>query len=250
MTKNVVKEIAEGKIGVYALSGSHKKVLLYVASYGPNIKYKIEKGSKVNRSLVHQIVNEFVAAEIFSSKIVGKSRVGLPITEYGLTFYGLCLSLELNNYPETPGFFNGASANSFSTILEKWRYLEPLILGNCRYFCEKLGRDRALSGLFHCVYGLDRESENPKSPYSFVQQAIGHTLDYYENQIRRLSLLAQTDQRKQAMVNYHITERNKWLDAFLQDTNLNPFVKAYIDDKIRLLNKSLNYLNDLKQMVT
>jgi hypothetical protein len=110
---------------------TYGKVLLQIAKEGPQTKYEIETVTKVNHASVHEAIRYFLKVGELEGEKIGITRVGLPKTNYKLTFSGLCRALIT------------AEKQDYDKIIHKWRHLEPLLLGKWEYLKEKVGKTEA-----------------------------------------------------------------------------------------------------------
>ncbi|MGQ9642194.1 MAG: hypothetical protein ACUVUF_08815 [Candidatus Bathycorpusculaceae bacterium] len=201
--------------GRLSITESLKKVLLQIANEGPQTKYRIEKYTKVNHASIHEAVKNLVNAGVLEGEHIGTTRIGLPKTQYKLTFYGLCIALAV------------AKREDYDKIIQKWKHLEPLLLGRWAHLKQKIGRKEAEDFIFHASSAVKEYSSPEKAMEDFTNTAMW----------RIIELDPEGPQ----------PSFEKWIEAFKADPQLKRLAVRYIDEQLVCARANMKWFSSLKR---
>ena len=206
--------------GKQSITESLKKVLLQIAKEGPQTKYKIEKYTKVNHASIHEAVKNLVNAGVLEGEQIGKTRIGLPKTQYRLTFYGLCIALSV------------AEPKDYDKIIQKWKHLEPLLLGRWAYFKQKIGRKEAEDFIFQASSAVKEYGSPEKAIECFTNTAMWRLIEWDPEQYKR-------EGPKPGF--------EKWIEAFRADPQLKKLAEKYIAEQLETARANMKWFLSLKR---
>ena len=212
------------------LPESYKKVFLHIAKNKPQIKYEIEKTSKINRAIVYPAVKELVKIGAIEGKEIGTSRAGLPITQYKLTLLGLCIALSI------------ANGEDYREISHNWGYLEPTILDRWTYFEMKLGKEEAAS----FFRGVNADTAVVKENEKFGQGLIQDIFSYYEKEMFRVRTEI-VEKYRQGWLSDLQRELRLWIKAFRDDPELKELAASALKRKLDRISEEKRFVSELMQ---
>lgn len=211
---------------------SYKVVLMCIVKKGPQIKYEIEKETKVNRATVYKAVERFVAAGALEARKIGVARTGLQITRYDLTLLGLCMALDIS------------PTRHYGVILNKWGHLDPVLLGRWEYFFNKVGEEQATQNLFQAAY-VALKSVSKKE--DFPQKAVQELFEYFEQKI--LYPKVEGRERLNQQLVFDKEQLKKWAEAFRGDPKLKRLAVNYVKQKAEIFWAGVGFITDLEKEI-
>jgi len=241
------------------LPESHKKVLLGIAKKGPQTKYKIEKETKVNHASTHEAVKNLLNMGMLEGEEVGTTRVGLPKTEYKLTFFGFYMALK------------NADGEDYGQIIKKWRYLEPLLLGKWDYFVQKVGKEQTKNFLLLNDYFVKKGWRKSSDYFLFcgsktiiarsskleeIIEAFRKNLvsDLFEWFSRPVYIDEESfwdaEEYEQAWGEKPRQTFEKWIDAFNGDPQLRKYDEEYISDRLDAARLEIEWAQFLRRKIS
>lgn len=223
------------------MPGSHKKVLVYIALEGPKTKYDIEKGTKINHASIFQAVKNFLDSGALEGEVIGTTRTGLPKTNFGLTFLGLVMALQITDI------------RNYKKIIHKWRNLEPILFGRWNYFEEIVGRKETEEFFYKSVRFASIRSSKPEDIMEDFRAdaVVGHFAKFREEifdvdpEVFPEFGYEQSNRKQRRQKYTHIFE--KWIDAFRADSQLMEYVRGIIMDEGRHAIVMKRWVDFLKQ---
>ena len=195
---------------------NYVRVLLHIAIGGPKTKYQIEKETKLNHATIHEAIRVLLAHKQIRGKVVGTTRVGLPKTEYGLTPRGLFEAIEV------------AKAEYTEKIVQKWKHIEPILVGKWDYLVKKVGirkvrklfRDAARYSDFDWLWTDENVEE-------FIDTIV----------LLLFGPASEVDDE----------DLEKWIRAFRGNTKLREYAEDYIIDQLKFAKDVMEHAKFLKK---
>jgi len=212
---------------------SHKKVLFYIAKTGAKTKYEIEKGTRINHASIHEAVKNLVKTGALQGDQIGTTRIGLPKIKYKLTFFGLCLSMQI------------ANSRDYDEIIVNWKNLAPLLFGKWEYFKEKVGRKEAED-----FFARATDVKKPTEAEDTLRNAICQTFELYQ-EITFGSWEEKLEHKYREEMEKHGQEYRqsfeKWIEAFRADPELKKYFEEYVAFQLKIAHNQLKFAQSLKR---
>jgi hypothetical protein len=170
---------------------------------------------------------------VLEGEQIGTTRVGLPKILYKLTFFGLCMALKY------------AESNDYERIIQKWRHLDPVLLGRWEYFKQKVGRLEAELFVQLSVSNMRLTIDRQKAWEWFKDEAIWGLFKHYEEGSKREN---PEFERNYERLHGQSPKQDfeKWMEAFQADPQLKKFAMEYIERNLEATRENLRwflYLN-------
>lgn len=116
------------------------EVFTRIVERGPKTEYQLIKELDISSGTIHRALGKLVKKGLLKAVPRGKARTGLPIKEYHLTLVGLYAGITL--------------CGEVNKVVERWRSLDPLILGKWRHLTGVVPEAEAVEALKHAAANL------------------------------------------------------------------------------------------------
>jgi len=204
---------------------SYKKVLLHIAQEGPKTKYQIEKETRLSHATVHEAIYVLSNYGQIEGKTVGTTRVGLPKTQYSLTPRGLIEAI--------------LEVEDMGKIIQKWKHIEPVIIGKWNELVEKIGKKNAEKIIIHASSYLDWITAG-SNVETFREHAI--ELFFREYAYELFETKTSNPSAKQELENL--------ITALKTDEQLKHYARKYIAERMNTLRKELECVQCLEKKLS
>lgn len=197
------------------------QVLLHIAINGAKTKYEIEKETHISHASVFDAVKFFEQKGILEGEQIGKTRIGLPLKKFKLTFFGVCMALKHAN----------PDSNDYGKIIQNWKHVSPWLFGKFDYLVKRVGRQEAQ----WFFYSYLRDIRKPVAPEEVFEKSVYNTIVAFEENF----IYEESSQDWQS--NFE-----KWVQVFKEDIDFRSLIMEFIDDGFKYAKKYLEWTNFLK----